>query len=259
MRQVFSYDKNHPDLNYRLMAKLEDAQINASSFLVTHSKSHAKEVSLHYKIDVNRFKIIPHGISLENSPKIISVDISNKPKVRVLYVGRFEKRKGFEDFLRSIPLILSSQLNIHIDICGDDSEYYSSVIKRFGHNVTLHGYLSFSELEHLYRKCDIFVAPSRYESFGLVYLEAMKYGKPVVACNSGGTPEVVKDRVTGILVEPGNYKAISESVIELVKNPKLRMTLGKAGFDRTRNLFSLDQLIDSTVEYYKFGLQEITN
>ena len=96
--------------------------------------------------------------------------------------------------MKAIPIVLKENNDVHFDICGDGEVTKTSASKEFSQNITFHGYKPREELEKLYEDSDIFVAPSRYESFGIIYLEAMKYGKPVVACNSGGTPECSKRR-----------------------------------------------------------------
>ena len=78
----------------------------------------------------------------------------------------------------------------------------------------------------------------------------MHYGKAIVACNSGGTPEVVKHNETGTLVKPGDHLELAKSVTALAENSDLRKKLGTAGKSRLKELFSLDQMIQSTVNYY---------
>jgi len=106
-------------------------------------------------------------------------------------------------------------------------------------------------LELFYSRCDIFVAPSRYESFGIIYLEAMKYGKPVIACDTGGTPEVVNHGKSGILIEPGNPAQLAGAIIDLAKDKTVRKRLGDNGKNRLKQKFSMEKLLDNTCMYYK--------
>ncbi|RYZ65226.1 MAG: glycosyltransferase, partial [Proteobacteria bacterium] len=78
-----------------------------------------------------------------------------------------------------------------------------------------------------YNECDIFVAPSRYESFGLVFLEAMVFGKPVIAGDAGGGPEVVTHEKSGLLVPPGDAGALGAALNRLLADPGLRIRLGQ--------------------------------
>ena len=83
----------------------------------------------------------------------------------------------------------------------------------------------------------------------------MHFGKAIVACNSGGTPEVVKNNETGILVKPGDYLELANSILKLVKNSGIRKKLGSAGKSRLQDLFSLDQMIQSTLDHYSKALE----
>jgi hypothetical protein len=88
--------------------------------------------------------------------------------------------------------------------------------------------VSDEQLAGFYASCDVFVAPSLFESFGLIYPEAMQYGKPVVGCRSGGIPELVTDGVDGVLVEPGSVPALSAALDALMRDADLRRRLGEA-------------------------------
>ena len=172
--------------------------------------------------------------------------------VRILFVGRLEERKGFDVLIKSIPIIMDKSPNVVVHICGEGDllQFAKTKLNCFNKRVFFHGYQSRASLNNFYSECDIFVAPSRYESFGLIYLEAMHFGKAIVACNSGGTPEVVKDHETGILVKPEDHLELANSILKLVENSDLRKKLGSAGKSRLKELFSLDRMIQSTVNHY---------
>ena len=85
------------------------------------------------------------------------------------------------------------------------------------------------ELERQYAACDLFVAPSLYESFGLIYLEAMRFAKPVIGCRVGGIPEIVEDGRSGLLVAPGDAAALAKAIRDLLDSPERRATMGAYG------------------------------
>jgi hypothetical protein len=95
--------------------------------------------------------------------------------------------------------------------------------------VHFHGAVSDERLARFYAGCDVFVAPSLLESFGLIYAEAMQYGKPVVGCRAGGIPELVRDGIDGFVVEPGSVDALEATLDRLMSDPELRERLGRAG------------------------------
>lgn len=255
MKQAFENYSELPDLNYRLAARFEELQIKKSDCLVTHTQNHAVSVAQLLSFNPARFQIIPHSIRREESAYSPTPDETNM--LSILYVGRLEERKGFDVLIKAIPIIIDNSPNVVVHICGEGGlmELAKTKLNRFRKRVFFHGYQSRVSLDKFYAECDIFVAPSRYESFGLIYLEAMHFGKPIVACNSGGTPEVVKDHETGILVNPGDHQDLANSILLLAKNAGLRKKLGTAGKSRLKALFSLDQMIQSTVDHYYKGLE----
>ena len=252
MNQVFQEYDEQPDLNYRLAARFEISQIKRSDFLVTHTKNHAKITAKDIRIDQSRFSIIPHAISLTTNPNISNSRSDNF--VRILFVGRLEARKGIDILISAIPKILEKNQNVIFDICGSGDHLPYQLEFGLQKKVFFHGYQSRDSLEQFYKICDIFVAPSRYESFGLVYLEAMRFGKPVVACNSGGTPEVIEHKKTGLLVEPGKVRPLVKAILHLISNPNYRHLLGNSGKKRCKELFSIERLLDSTLLNYRVSL-----
>jgi glycosyltransferase involved in cell wall biosynthesis len=95
-----------------------------------------------------------------------------------------------------------------------------------------------------YRACDVFALPSLEEGFGIVYLEAMAFGKPVLAAPLTAVPEVVLDGETGILVDPDREHALVTALVSLLGNPALRKRLGEAGRRRVVEHFSFDRLVE---------------
>ena len=85
-----------------------------------------------------------------------------------------------------------------------------------------------------YLKCDIFVAPSRYESFGIVFVEAMKFSKPVIGTNVGGIPDIVLSNKNGYLIEPESVEALVNAVIKLAGSFELRKEMGREGTEEER-------------------------
>ncbi len=98
------------------------------------------------------------------------------------------------------------------------------------------GQVSGERLSELYRECSLFVAPSLWESFGLVFLEAMAQGKAVVGTTAGGIPEVVEDGLTGLLVPPGDANALAGAVLSLIGDPDRCAAMGRAGFAMERGI-----------------------
>ena len=129
-------------------------------------------------------------------------------------------------------------------------------------SIELIGYVPYTELPAHYAWCDYFAGPSLHEPGpGNVYLEAMACGKPVIACKSGGAPEVVLDRQTGLLIPPHHAEALSvwsqdttaltEAITTLTEDRELRVRLGKTARRWVEENFSVEKYIDRVESLYK--------
>ena len=104
-------------------------------------------------------------------------------------------------------------------------------------------------LRGFYRACDVFVAPSRFESFGLILLEAMMFAKPVVCCRAGGMPEVVVEGETSLLAEPGDAASLECALERLIEDPALRQRLGAAGRRRYEAHFTPEHMASDVAAF----------
>lgn len=174
--------------------------------------------------------------------------------VRLLFVGRLELRKGIDALLAAAIPLLARFPNVYLDVVGNDAlagpagRTYRAAFEADTANVGLrdrvrfHGEVSEEALRGFYRGCDIFVAPSRFESFGLILLEAMMFAKPVVCCRAGGMPEVVIEGETGLLAEPGDPVSLEQCLARLIDDPGLRQRLGTAGRRRYEARFMPERM-----------------
>ena len=106
------------------------------------------------------------------------------------------------------------------------------------------GIVDDDELLRSYQTCDVFVAPSRFESFGLILLEAMRLAKPVIAGDAGGMREVVGQGGAGVLVPPGDVAALVQAIVSLLRDPLRRRAIGEAGRHRFEQRFTLERMTD---------------
>ena len=193
--------------------------------------------------DMRDWRVVNQGIV----PSAPTTPIRLPPgRKRLLFVGRCEARKGAHTLLAVLPTLLSEFEDWECHLVGNDTIVMADgktlkeqfLDKHAGlpwlNRVVFHGSVSEEALRRHYQHCDLFVAPSLYESFGLIYLEAMQYGKAVVGCRVGGIPEVVEDDVDGVLVEPDSPTKLGDALKRLIADGALRDRLGAAGAHKIR-------------------------
>jgi len=169
----------------------------------------------------------------------------NFPKGRViLTVGRWlasERYKGMDTLITALPKLLTRWPELQLAAVGegDDRDWLKDLAEEHGvarHVHFLNG-LSYTQLAACYAACEMFALPSRGEGFGLVYLEAMACGKPVIGGAHGGAPEVIEDGVTGYLVQHGDAVQLATSIETLLAHPEVAVEMGRRGKMRADNEF----------------------
>jgi glycogen(starch) synthase len=234
----------------RLSARMADA-------LVTHSHSHRLVMADELSVDAEQIQVIPHGIA----PAPARVDPRDRDAQTVVYLGRLEHRKGTIDLLHAVPPVLRVCPDAVFVLIGADRRHcpggrtHAEYLKEEfppevqGH-VKLLGRVPDVEVESWLRRATLFVAPSLYESFGLIFLEAMRWGTPVIGTRAGGIPEIVDDGHTGVLVPPREPESLAAAIIALLRDPARRQVLGDAGRLRCETEFSSQQMGSQLVELY---------
>ena len=169
-------------------------------------------------------------------------NVYNENDFNILSVTRLDRDdnyKGIDSVLKTIPLLIEKIPNIKYTIIGkgDDKDRLVALTKE----LEVEKYVEFKGfvecVDPYYQYCDIFILPSKGEGFGIVYIEAMKYKKPCIACDEGGQTDVVLDGKTGYLCEYDNIKCISTKIINLFKDPDERYFLGNNGFEYSKTHF----------------------
>lgn len=160
----------------------------------------------------------------------------------LLIVGRLasgERYKGHDQLLGALQDLPGARLVIAGQ--GDDRARLEAKAAGLGGRVLFTGFASEATLAELYRRCAVFVMPSRGEGFGLVYLEAMRAGKPVVAARGSAAEEIVEDGGTGLLVVPDDRAELAGALASLLADPERARRLGEAGRERWRREFGLER------------------
>lgn len=161
----------------------------------------------------------------------------------LLIVGRMasgERYKGHDQLLEAMPRLLAAHPGARLVVAGDGDDRprleARAAALGLGESVAFPGFVDEATLAELYRRCAAFVMPSRGEGFGLVYLEAMRAGKPCIAARGSAADEVVEDGATGLLVDQ-EPEALAAAAKTLLDQPELARRMGEAGRQRWRERF----------------------
>lgn len=208
------------------------------------------------------YKIIPNGVELERfNPAVVQpLPDFDDGRPNILFVGRPEKRKGVGYLLRAYPHIKAAFPQARFIIVGagdwENSRYRTYIERHNLRDIVIRGTVSEEELPRYHRSADVFCAPAvRGESFGLVLLEAMAAGLPVVASNIEGYSRVLTDGREGLLVPPRDERAVAGAVCQLLQDRQLAAQLGVCGL-QTAALYSWRSIAEQVLDYYvKTGLR----
>jgi glycosyltransferase involved in cell wall biosynthesis len=177
---------------------------------------------------------------------------------RVIAIGgRLHEQKGVTQLLRMLALLAPEFPDLVLLVMGKRDVYdreFEPIARQLGvaDRVVATGWLDGDELQAAYSATDVFVTPSIcFDTFGLVNLEAMEHGKPVVATVFGGSPEVVEQGRTGFLENPFDVSSFSDRVRVLLLDASLRERMGAAGHRRLLERFTIDRLASEWMEEYE--------
>jgi len=173
----------------------------------------------------------PGQLSLPPGPFLLSVT----------RLAESETYKGIDFAIKAMPQIIRAVPNAYYVVVGQgwDRRRLENLANSLGvgDHVRFVGSVPDEQLAIYYRECELFLLPSRKEGFGIVFLEAMHYGKPCIGAAAGGIPEVVDHERTGLLVPFGDADAIATSAIRLLSDKQERERMGRCGKQRLENEF----------------------
>jgi len=242
----------------------ETAMLQKVPHILANSQAIMDDLTAHYAVDfADRTLIAAHG-TLDPFHDT-SVGLSAKPPrsghlLKIAYIGRFEPRKGFDLACSALAALLISVKDIEITFAGGIlDEAARHTIQANGaetllnnHQVSFSGILSRSELDALFIQSDVVLMPSRYESFGLVAIEAMAAGTPVIALAVGGLQEVVEDGQTGFLIPP-DENAIANIVMrlkQLAQSPDLLESMKNKARNAFLEKFTVPRMVETAEKIY---------
>jgi phosphatidyl-myo-inositol alpha-mannosyltransferase len=206
------------------------------------------------------YKVIPNGVDLERFARAVPVARWQDDRQNILFVGRFEPRKGVLDLLKSYRMLRKTGCHCRLLLVGtgpQEREARRYVMTRKLRDVEFLGRVSDMERDQLFRTADVYVSPATgRESFGIVLLEAMAAGAPVVASDIHGYKGVVRRDREALLVPPRSPKPLAAAIGSLLRDPDLRQRMSIAGRARAEE-FSWPRVTAKVEAYYAFVIRRL--
>jgi glycosyltransferase involved in cell wall biosynthesis len=221
----------------RLQARAERRSARRAQRVITVSEYSRRGIARQYGVDPARIAVVPptfDAVRWDAALRRVAGPPADRPTV--LCVARMYRRKNIGALLRAATLLRERIPDVVLEIAGDGPERRRlEQLARtldLGRSVRFRGHVDFPTLVEAYARCEVFCLPSLQEGFGLVYLEAMAAGKPIVACRGTAGEELVEHGVNGFLAPPHDAAALAEALIRLLRDPRGRRAMGAANRGR---------------------------
>ena len=199
-------------------------------------------------------RVLPNPVAVDD----FAPTLAGRPEVppeggTVLFLGAFGKRKGIFDLLDAIPAVAATRQEVLFEMGGDKevAEVRRLVEEKALHgNVRMLGWVTGDDKLAAFTRAHIYVLPSYHEGLPIGVLEAMAAGLPVVTTPVGGIPEVVKDGVNGLIISPGDVRALSAAVLRLLDDSELRKRMSEANVELVRSRHDAPVVAATLCEWY---------
>lgn len=207
-------------------------------------------------------KIFVTGVGIEENFQGIEIDIRKKHGIKekniILFVGQHGLHKGIDSLIKAMDYVWQEKKDTALIIAGSptaNSKKIVKLIKKYDHEKRKKIYMidSFSEDEKksIYKASDVFVSVSKYESFGIVFLEAWLNKIPVISCRSGASSRLVDNLRDGLHVEYDNHVELGAAILELLNDSETRKKMGEAGYRKVKSNYTWPRIVDEIEKVYK--------
>ena len=242
-------------LIHRLMFRLERRSYRVARRIISVSTTTRESLIEDYGVEPDKVIVVPNGI---DTSVFKPLDVEEIP-YSTLFVGRLCERKNLPRLFEAIGIVRRAVPGVRLYLVGDGElrKELEGLVreKGFSDNVSFLGKVSESDLVYWYNRASVFVLPSLFEGFGIVCLEAMACGTPVVATRVPGVVDIIDDGETGILV-PDGAEEMAGAITELLREPELRSTLAAKGRQKALEGFDWGRVTGKMVEICRDVYQE---
>lgn len=205
-------------------------------------------INRHFRGD---YTVIPNGVDLDHfSPDVLPLEQYDDGKINIVFVGRLEKRKGLNYLLEAYARIRREFPNSRLIVVGPGTRWSRQYVEPAPEGVVFAGYATYIDLPRYYQTAHIVCFPATgRESFGMVLLEAMAVGKPVIASNIPGYASVVTHGAEGLLVPPADAAGFAGAITSLINDERLRQKMGMRGRSKAQ-AYGWGKIARKVSDYY---------
>jgi len=254
------------DVEDRVAHCIERWATQVADLIVVNSIAIGEEIALVHGADRRRVELLHPGIALAQSDvhqsearlKAFKSCLAPAEEFLITFAGRLDLEKGVDTLINAFSILRTQIPRVRLAIAGRGvlqpaiEEHIKKL--KLDEFVTLCGYLEGQVLRSFYRASDLHVCPSHYEPFGLVALEAMAAGAPVIVSDTGGLKDIVSTPKIGRRVQTRDPHAFAHAMYELLSNPSLRAGIARAGRAHARTHFSWNRLARRAIEVFDRAL-----
>ena len=241
----YSYDSSDKFVLRRLLNRtIEKIKLSFADLIITSSEYSKSEI-VSVGINPDSVHVLSPGLDREKYHILSSSNRSDSKKI--LCVGNYVPRKGIIYSIEAFSQIERQKFTLHlVGNRKNNSSYYNQLNNaveklKLTECVVFHDGSDQENIKQLYASADIFVLPSFKETFGIVFLEAMHYGLPIITTNVSAMPELVEEGKNGFLVPIADSQALAKAISKLIENPDLSKQMGEVGRKKVANSYYWEQ------------------
>jgi len=256
------YGRNHGIHNemQRYISEIEWWLTYEAWRVIVCSKYMAAEMSQVFQLPADKIRIIPNGVDTRNvMPRNVDPGFRDNYAAQwekmVYFIGRLVPEKGVQVLIDAVPLVLAQYPDAKFVISGKGP--YEDVLKHqvnrahIGHKVFFTGFADDETRNRIFSCTDVAVFPSLYEPFGIVALEAMAAGIPVIVSETGGLGEIIEHEVDGFKFYPGDYRALADYIVRLFRDGEQADRLRGKAWEKVTGVYNWSNIARDTVNVYK--------
>jgi glycosyltransferase involved in cell wall biosynthesis len=265
------------ELNYNQRIEDEKTIYSAATTIIAESTQEKKDLIEIYDVNSKKIHIIFAGVDIDwffprGSREEAKKQLNQENEFFILSLGRLDPRKGFDLLIKAVPHLIDSlrstqkKLNVTISagnkgsngelfLSKSEQKEYDRLIKLCGKfniqdKFKIIPRIDFDQVPLYYTAADVFVVPSRYETFGLVIIEAMACGTPVVATNIGGPPDIINDGIDGYTEDPNRPQEFASKIIKIITNPDHHREMSESAKKTATTKFSWNAITKQISDLY---------